>query len=309
MDKIVECVINISEGKDEAIIQKIISPLKNKPQLVLMNVESDATYHRTVISALGESNTLSEAVLKVCEIAVELIDMRLQQGVHPRIGAVDVVPFIPIRNATMDDCIKLANDLAKVLVTSKNIPIFLYDQAAINPEHYHLSSLRKVEFEGLHQAIKEKQLIPDYGPSRSHPTAGAVAIGARYPLIAYNTDVASSDVNLVKSIAKKIRFSSGGLAGIKAKGVYLKQSNTTQVTINITNYKETSIQRVFDEVVKLANEADTQVTGSEIIGLIPKDALQGTSSKHLMLTHSLHNKILDDYVEQYYQQEKEGYND
>lgn len=309
MKKIIECVINISEGKDATIIEKIIAPLKKQAHVLLMNVESDATYHRTVISLLGEAQSLGPVVLKLCERAIDLIDMREQHGVHPRIGAVDVVPFIPIHNATMDDCIILATTVGSALASSRNIPVFLYDQAAINPAYYHLSALRKVGFEGLHQALTSNQLIPDYGPTYSHPKAGAVAIGARNPLIAYNIDIQSSDVRIAQAIAKKIRYSSGGLLGIKALGVYIHQSNTTQVTINITNYKQTSIQCVFDAVVRLAQELDTYVVGSEIIGLIPKDALKEITKEHLMLTHSLHNKILDDYVEVYNQQEKEEHHD
>jgi glutamate formiminotransferase len=307
MDKIIECVMNISEGKDQNIIEQIVAPFKNNPHILLMNVEADATYHRSVLSALGEAQTLVKAVLKACELAIELIDMTQHHGIHPRIGAVDVVPFIPIQNATIKDCIQLANQVAKSLAVSKNIPVFLYDQAAVKPEHVHLSSLRKVEFEGLDYALKSKQLIPDYGPSRSHLSGGAVAIGARFPLIAYNIDIKSSDVSIAQAIAKKIRQSSEGFEGIKAKGVYLENSNTTQVTINITDYHTTGISTVFDQVVKLAKEFDTQVSGSEIIGLIPKEALVDTSAEHLMLTHSLENKILDDYVDYYNQQEKEGY--
>jgi glutamate formiminotransferase len=304
MTKIIECVMNISEGKNQDVIQWIASCFNHKPHVLLMSVESDADYHRSVISVVGEADAMYEAVLQACEVAIEEIDMRVQHGVHPRIGAVDVVPFIPIQNTTIHDCMKLANKLAKALAESKNIPIFLYDEAATSQKNYHLSSIRKVEFEGLNQALENQKLILDYGPLLAHPTAGAVAIGARLPLIAYNITIASSDVSIAKKIAKHIRFSSGGFEGIKAKGVYIKTNNTTQVTINITDYTKTSIAIVFDEVKRLAQAMNTSVVGSEIIGLIPSDALAGTNPECIMLTHSLDYKLLDDYIDKYNQQER-----
>lgn len=306
MKKIIECVINVSEGKNQQVIEAIVNPVKKQSNVMLMNIESDADYHRTVISMLGESEALYLAVLETCENAIDLIDMNVQQGVHPRIGAVDVVPFIPIQNASIEDCIQLANRLSLALAASKNIPIFLYAEAATQPDHVHLSSLRKMEYEGLGHALEKGELVPDVGPSSPHPTAGAIAIGARFPLIAYNVDVASSDVAIAKRIAKQIRESDGGFLGIKAKGVYLASTHSTQVTINITNYHQTSIETVFDAVVELSHKFNTKVVSSEIIGLIPKEALAHTSEQHLKLKHSLEGKILDDYISQFNPQEKEG---
>ncbi len=297
-NKIIECVINISEGKDQHIIDQVIAPFLNTPRVTCMNVEADADYHRTVISIMGEANALVQSVVAACEIAIDLIDLTKHQGEHPRMGAVDVVPFIPIAHATMDDCIACAHQVAKQLAQNKQVPIYLYEEAATHHDRKNLAAIRKGEFEGLFEKMKRDDFIPDYGPTSPHPTAGAIAIGARMPLIAYNIDLATHDVEVAKAIAKKIRFSSGGFECVKAGGVKIEQTNTTQVTMNLTNYQITNMHVVFDEVVALAKTYDTKVTGSEIVGLIPLESLLMSVSHYLKFTHSLKGKILDDYIKE-----------
>lgn len=294
--KIIESVINISEGKDQSIIDKVTEPFKNKQKVTLMNVEADSDYHRTVISVLGEANALTEAVLQSCEIAIESIDLRKHQGQHPRMGAVDVVPFIPIANATIQDCVILAQKVGQALAKSKQVPIYLYEAAATSPDRVNLAKVRKGEFEGLAEKMKQPDFKPDYGPNQPHPSAGATAVGARMPLIAYNIDLETNDVEIAKEIAKKIRFSSGGFECVKAGGVYLEKSDTTQVTMNLTNYQITNMHVVYDEVCALAKQANTKVIASEIVGLIPLESLLMSVAHYFKFSHSLQNKVLDDYI-------------
>lgn len=294
--KIIECVINISEGKDQQVIDAVIKPFQNKVGVVLMNVEADADYHRSVISVLGESNALADSVIEACDVAIQSIDLTVHQGEHPRMGAVDVVPFIPIKNATIEDCIVLAKKVGKALAEKQNVPIYLYEEAATSPERRNLANVRKGEFEGLTEKMKREDFKADFGPNTPHPTAGAIAIGARMPLIAYNIDLATNDIQIAKDIAKKIRFSSGGFECVKAGGVYLSKTDTTQVTMNLTNYQITNMHVVYDEVVSLAKQHHTEVTGSEIVGLIPLESLLMSVHHYLKLTHTLDNKILDDFI-------------
>lgn len=294
--KIMECVINISEGKNQQVIDEIIKPFQNKQGVVLMNVEADADYHRSVISVLGESNALKDSVIDACEIAIQNIDLNIHQGEHPRMGAVDVVPFIPIKNTTMEDCVFLAKQVGAELAKRVNVPIYLYEEAATSPARKNLATIRKGEWEGLAEKMKSEDFQPDFGPNTPHPTAGATAIGARMPLIAYNIDLATNDLAIAKEIAKKIRFSSGGFECVKAGGVYLSKSDTTQVTMNLTNYQITNMHIVYDKVVSLAKEYGSEVTGSEIVGLIPLESLLMSVHHYLKFTHTLDNKILDDFI-------------
>src|SRR5690554_6056984 len=294
--KIIECVINISEGKNQEVIDQVVQAFKNTSGVVLMNVEADADYHRSVISVLGEKQALKESVIAACEVAIQLIDLTQHTGEHPRMGAVDVVPFIPIKNAAMEDCVELANDVGEALATKCNVPVYLYEEAATSLERKNLATIRKGEFEGLTEKMKREDFKPDFGPDTPHPTAGAIAIGARMPLIAYNIDLATNDLAVAKEIAKKIRFSSGGFECSKAGGAYLSQTDTTQVTMNITNYHVTNMHVVYDEVVSLAKQYNTEVTSSEIVGLIPLESLLMSVHHYLKLSHPLDNKILDEYI-------------
>lgn len=281
--KIVECVPNFSEGKDLDIIEKIVSPFKNREDVELLSCEPDKDYNRTVVTVMGEPEAVKETILKSIEIATELIDLNKHTGEHSRMGATDVVPFIPIRNMTVEETVELSKEVGKEIYERLNVPVFLYEDSASNEERRNLANIRRGQFEGMKDKIKEEKWTPDFGKNEIHPTAGVVAVGARLPLIAYNIDLDTTDVEIANKIAKAIRHSSGGFRYIKAGGVEIKERGITQVTMNITNYKKTPIYRVFETVKMEAKRYGVNVLGSEIVGLAPMDALIESTEYYLGL--------------------------
>lgn len=281
--KIVECVPNFSEGKDLDIIEKIVSPFKNREDVELLSCEPDKDYNRTVVTVMGEPEAVKETILKSIEIATELIDLNKHTGEHSRMGATDVVPFIPIRNMTVEETVELSKEVGKEIYERLNVPVFLYEDSASNEERRNLANIRRGQFEGMKDKIKEEKWTPDFGKNEIHPTAGVVAVGARLPLIAYNIDLDTTNVEIANKIAKAIRHSSGGFRYIKAGGVEIKERGITQVTMNITNYKKTPIYRVFETVKMEAKRYGVNVLGSEIVGLAPMDALIESTEYYLGL--------------------------
>lgn len=281
--KIVECVPNFSEGKDLEIIEKIVSPFKNREDVELLSCEPDKDYNRTVVTVMGEPEAVKETILKSIEIATELIDLNKHTGEHSRMGATDVVPFIPIRNMTVEETVELSKEVGKEIYERLNVPVFLYEDSASNEERRNLANIRRGQFEGMKDKIKEEKWTPDFGKNEIHPTAGVVAVGARLPLIAYNIDLDTTNVEIANKIAKAIRHSSGGFRYIKAGGVEIKERGITQVTMNITNYKKTPIYRVFETVKMEAKRYGVNVLGSEIVGLAPMDALIESTEYYLGL--------------------------
>lgn len=286
--KIIECVPNFSEGQNADIINKIASSVQSTLNVKLLNVESDRDYNRTVITFAGEPSCVKEAAFKAISAASELIDMSRQKGEHPRIGATDVCPIIPVANMTKDECVKLSNELGKDVGEKLGIPVYLYEDAASSAERKNLENIRKGEYEGLEQKLKYWK--PDYGPAVYNDTvrkSGATVIGSRFFLIAYNVNLNTRNVNIANEIAKKVRESGsitidetgvkkrvpGILKYVKAIGVELNEYNITQVSLNLTNYKETSIHKVFETIKAQAREYGIEATGSEVIGLVPKEAL------------------------------------
>ena len=286
--KIIECVPNFSEGQNADIIDKIALSVQSTQNVKLLNVESDRDYNRTVITFAGEPLCVKEAAFKAISTASELIDMSRQKGEHPRIGATDVCPIIPVTNVTKDECVKLSNVLGKDVGEQLGIPVYLYEDAARSTERRNLENIRKGEYEGLEEKLKD--WIPDYGPAEYNDKvrkSGATVIGSRFFLIAYNVNLNTRDVNIANEIAKKVRESGsmqideagkkkrvpGILKYVKAIGVELNEYNITQVSLNLTNYKKTSIQKVFETIKTQAKVYGLEATGSEIIGLVPKDAL------------------------------------
>jgi glutamate formiminotransferase/formiminotetrahydrofolate cyclodeaminase len=287
--KIIECVPNFSEGQNADIIDKIASSVQSTQNVKLLNVESDRDYNRTVITFAGEPLCVKEAAFKAISAASELIDMSRQKGEHPRIGATDVCPIIPVANATMDECVKLSNKLGKDVGEKLGIPVYLYEDSAKSAERRNLENIRKGEYEGLEQKLKD--WIPDYGPTEYNDKvrkSGATVIGSRFFLIAYNVNLNTRDVSIASEIAKKVRESGsmiideagkkkkrvpGILKYVKAIGVELNEYNITQVSLNLTNYKKTSIQKVFETIKAQAKVYGLEATGSEVIGLVPKEAL------------------------------------
>lgn len=273
MPKIVQCVPNISEGRDLKKIESIIQPLKNKSGFTLVSYEPDYDYNRTVITLLGDPHQMIVPLIEFFEKAIHLIDMNLHQGEHPRMGAVDVVPFIPISDIKMEECIHYAEQLAIHVSDMFHVPVFLYAEAAKQENRVKLPSIRKGEFEGMKEKIKEAEWHPDYGQPSIHPTFGAVAIGARMPLVAYNIDLGTHDEKVAKEIAKTIRQSSGGFQYVQAGPATLQERGHVQVTMNILDYKKNPLYRIYETVAMESRRFGVSVLSSEVIGLIPKDAL------------------------------------
>jgi len=276
MNRIAQCVPNISEGRNLSIIEYIIEPLKNQQGFQLVSYEPDHDYHRTVITLLGDPHLMIIPLIEFFRRAIEKIDMRVHKGEHPRMGAVDVVPFIPISNITMEECIECAKDLAIHVSYMHQIPVYLYAKAATQDNRIQLPDIRKGEFEGMSSKITLPEWKPDYGLPMNHPTFGVVAIGARMPLVAYNIDLNTTDEKVASSIAKAIRQSSGGFQYIQAGPATLSELNCVQVTMNILDYKKNPIYRIFETVVMEAKRYQVNITGSEVIGLIPQEALMDT---------------------------------
>ncbi len=273
MLKIVQCVPNFSEGRDLNKIEEIVKAFKNIKGFKLVSYEPDADYNRTVVTLLGDPLEIVEALVVFTGKVLDLVDMNFQSGEHPRIGAVDVIPFIPISNITMEECVQHANEVAKKINIKYNIPIFMYAEAANKKDRVKLPKIRKGEFEGMKEKIKEENWYPDYGTPEIHPTFGVIGIGARKPLIAYNIDLDTDNTKIASAIAKAIRASSGGFKYIQAGPVYLDQRGHVQVTMNILDFKSNPLYRIFETVKMEAARYHVEVTNSELVGLIPKDAL------------------------------------
>ena len=299
MRKLVECVPNFSEGRRSEVIEAIVSEIRELSNVYLLGKEMDADHNRTVITIAGEPEAVKEAMFRMMKKASELIDLTSHIGEHPRIGATDVVPFIPLENMTMEECVLLAKELGQRVGDELQIPVYLYEAAATRPKRKNLANVRKGQFEGLREAIaNDPDRVPDYGPHRIHPTAGATAIGARFFLIAYNVNLDSRDLVLAKSLAKKIRESSGGFPSVKALGLELKEKNCVQVSMNITNYTVTSLATVFAAIKEEAEKIGVPVLESELIGFMPREALTYAAREFLQFRDFDNNQILENRIAQ-----------
>lgn len=293
MNKIMECVPNFSEGRDLQKIDKIVAPFRGKQGVKLLDYSNDEDHNRLVVTVVGEPEPLRDAVLEAIGVAVELIDLNHHQGQHPRMGAVDVVPFIPIRNVTMEEAVALSKEVGKEVAKRYNLPVFLYEKSASAPHRENLAAVRKGEFEGMAEKIKQPEWHPDFGLAERHPTAGTVAIGARMPLVAYNINLNTPSLEIAHDIAKKIRFIGGGLRYCKAMGVELKDRGITQVSINMTDYTRTALYRAFELVRVEARRYGVSIVGREIIGLVPMEALIDTASYYLGLENFSMEQVLE----------------
>ncbi len=271
--KIVECVPNFSEGRDIEKINRIMSVVKSDNNIKLINYESDSDYNRTVVTLIGDPEKMIDLILKLTEVCLKEIDLNKHSGEHARMGAIDVIPFIPISDVTMKECVSYAEMCAERIYDRYSIPCFLYAEAARKDDRVSLPSIRKGEFEGMKEKIKDPNWVPDYGKPEIHPTFGCIGVGARDFLVAYNIDLDTEDEKPAKNIAKTIRKSSGGYQFVQAGPVFLENRGHTQVTMNILNYKKNPIYRIFETVRMEAKRYNVEVTGAEIVGLIPKDAL------------------------------------
>ena len=294
MQKIMECIPNFSEGRDKNKINFIRDAIANVPGILLLDVESDIAHNRSVITFAGEPEAVTEAAFQGTKKAAKLIDLNKHHGEHPRMGATDVIPFVPIKGITDKECIEYAKKLGARIGNELKIPVYLYEKAATKPERQNLANIRHGEYEGIKQEIgKKPERDPDFGPKKLGP-AGAVAVGVRAPLIAFNVNLASNDLSLAKAIAKKIRFKDGGFKCVKALGFELKDRGIVQVSMNLTDFKETNVQVVFNAIKKEAKKCGVEILESEIIGLIPEESLIEASKYYLKISPAFkHDQILE----------------
>jgi glutamate formiminotransferase len=298
MGSIVECVPNFSEGRNRTTVQALIDAVGSVSGVRMLDHTMDRDHHRSVLTFVGEPEAVIEAAFRAILVATDLIDLRNHVGVHPRIGATDVVPFVPIRHATMQDCVQLAKRLGQRVGQELDIPVFLYERAASHPDHAALESVRRGGLDGLaYRLASDPDWSPDFGPAHLHKTAGAMVIGARPPLIAFNVNLRSTDLPLAQSIAKAIRQSNGGIPHLKAIGVELASRRMVQVAMNLTDYQETPIHVAFEAVKAQAALHGVEIAGSEIIGLVPQSALVEAAADALRLDHFDPTQVLETRIE------------
>ncbi|WP_029450965.1 glutamate formimidoyltransferase [Clostridium algidicarnis] len=291
--RLMECVPNFSEGRDIKKIEKILESFRGKQGVKLLDYSRDEDHNRLVVTVVGEPIALKNAVLEAMGTAIEIIDMRVHKGQHPRMGATDVVPFIPIKNVTMEEAVELAKDLAKEVSEKYGLPIYLYEKAASTPERENLAKVRKGQFEKMNEKLKEEGWKPDFGPNHVHETAGVTAIGARMPLVAFNVNLDTGNLDIANNIAKNVRFIGGGLRFCKAMGVELKERGITQISMNMTDYTKTSLYRSFEMVKMEAKRYGVNVVGSEVIGLLPMEALIDTAVYYMGIENFSLNQVLE----------------
>src|SRR5580704_1200732 len=294
MNRVIECVPNFSEGRDLAKVDGLVEAMSGVPGAWILDRTSDADHNRSVITLAGNPEAVAEAVIRGAGKAAELIDMTHQTGVHPRIGATDVIPFVPLEGVSVEQCVAIARHVGQELWDRYRIPVYFYESAATRPERVKLENVRKGQFEGLRQdALRDPDRSPDIGEPRLHPTAGASAIGVRRLLIAYNIYLNTPDVSVAREIARTIRSSSGGLSHIKAIGVEIKARGLTQVSVNLTNFEVTPLHQVFNTVVREAKRRGCSVIGSEIIGLVPRKAIELSAEYELQLENFTPAQVLE----------------
>ena len=293
MARLVQCVPNFSEGRNQEIILEILKVIKNVEEVKLLDYSMDKDHNRTVITFIGEPKKVVEAAFQATKKASELIDMRDHKGEHPRMGATDVIPLIPISEVTMDECIHYTKELAKRIGDELNISVYLYEKSATASNRENLAAIRKGQYEGMTIKLQEEDWKPDFGPLELNLKSGVVAVGARMPLVAFNINLGTGDINIAKKIAKVIRASGGGYTYCKALGIEIKERNIVQVSMNMVDYTKTSLFRVFDTVEREARRYGVNVIGSEIIGLVPANALVDTAEYYLRLENFEPSQILE----------------
>ncbi len=283
MAKILECVPNISEGRNKEVIEDVLDEVRKVPGVTLLDYSSDESHNRTVITFLGCPEGVAQAAVALAKKAAELIDLTKHQGEHPRMGAVDVIPFIPIKEVTQEEAVEVSKQVAEKVWKEAGMPVFLYEDSASAPHRVNLAAIRKGQFEGMAEKVKDPQWHPDFGGETIHPTAGVVAVGARMPLVAFNINLSTSDITIANKISKIIRRSSGGFDCVKALGVMLEDRNLAQVSINMTNFHKTPLYRVLELVKAEAARWGVHVVGTEVIGLTPMDALIDSAEYYLQI--------------------------
>jgi glutamate formiminotransferase len=296
LNKIVECVPNFSEGRDKEKLERIVDEVRKQEGVKLLDYSMDKDHNRSVVTFVGEPDMVIEAAFNACKKAAELIDLRTHKGEHPRMGATDVIPLIPIKNISMQECVEYSKKLSKRIGEELNIPVILYERSASRPEREDLAVIRKGEFEGMFEKLKQKEFQPDFGPDKPHESAGVTAVGARMPLIAFNVNLNTNNLDIAKKIAKAVRGKSGGFKYCKALGFELKERNIVQVSMNMVDYTKTPLYRVFQVIENEANRYGVNVVGSEIVGLVPMNALVDTADYFLKLEDFSYDRVLENRI-------------
>ncbi|HKS40920.1 MAG TPA: glutamate formimidoyltransferase [Blastocatellia bacterium] len=295
MRKIVECIPNFSEGRNAEVIDQIVAAIKTVPGAVLLDHESDADHNRSVVTFVAPPDKVVDAAIQAAKRAAELIDLNKHTGEHPRMGATDVIPFVPISGVTMEDCVALARNCGERMWNELGIPVYLYEKAATRPERENLAAIRKGQFEGIRDEIASTEARrPDFGEASVHPTAGITAVGARPPLIAYNVNLGTSNIEIANKIARAVRHMTGGLRYVKALGFELKDRAIVQVSMNMVNYEGTPLFRAFEMIKREAERYGVPIVGSEIVGLVPQHALNAVADFYLQLENFSENQILEE---------------
>lgn len=293
MARIIQCVPNFSEGQNKEIIEKIVEEIRVVEEVKLLDYSMDKDHNRTVVTFIGEPEKVIEAAFNACKVASELIDMKNHKGEHPRMGATDVIPLIPISDVTMEEAVELSKRLGKRIGEELNISVFLYEKSASSIDRENLADVRRGQYEGMEAKLKEDNWTPDFGPVELNREAGVTAVGARMPLVAFNVNLGTDDVSIAKNIAKSIRSSGGGFKYCKALGIEIKERNIVQVTMNMVDYTKTPLFRVFDVIEREAKRYGVNVIGSEIIGLVPMAAMVDVADYYLRVENFDHSQILE----------------
>ncbi len=304
--KLVESVPNFSEGRREDVVRAIVSEAEKYDAVWVLDWSMDPDHNRSVVTLIGKPDSLVDALFDMAKKAVELIDLRHHEGEHPRMGAVDVIPFVPVLNTDMKECVELSKVLGKRIGEELKIPVYLYERSATRPERENLANIRKGEFEGFFDKIKDPDWKPDFGPDEVHPTAGVVAVGAREYLIAYNVNLGTDNLEVAKKIAKAVRHISGGFRYVKAIGLELREKNMVQVSMNLTNYKKSPIYRVFETIKREASRYGVPVIESEIIGMVPLKAILDVAMWYLQVNDFDQSRIIESRILEIFAKEMEG---
>lgn len=289
--KLVECVPNFSEGRNKEIIEKIVDEAR-ACNVTILDYSWDEDHNRTVLTMIGDIEPIKQAAINTAKKAIELIDMSTHKGAHPRMGAVDVIPFTPVMNVEMQECVKIANEVGEEL-GKLGIPVYLYEDSATSADRQNLATVRKGQYEGFFEKIKQEQWAPDYGPNQMNVKSGATAVGARVPLVAFNVNLDTPDVEIANEIAKKVRHIGGGLRFVKAMGVALEERHQSQVSMNLVNYEKTSVYRAFEMIKMEARRYGVNVVGSEVIGTVPMAALIDAAQYYLQIENFSIEQILE----------------
>ena len=292
MKKLVECVPNFSEGRNESIVEKIIDEARNVEGIKILDYSSDKDHNRTVLTMIGSPEQVKEAAIKTAKKAAELIDMSLHEGAHPRMGATDVIPFTPVSNITIEECVEIAKEVGEE-IGSWGIPVYLYEDAATSPDRRNLADIRKGQYEAFFEKIKDPKWKPDYGPQEMNVKSGGTVVGARVPLIAFNVNLDTPDVEVANKIARKVRHIGGGLRYVKGIGLKLEDRNQTQVSMNLVNFEKTSVYQAFEMVKMEAKRYGVNVVGSEVIGTVPMKSLLDAAEYYLQIENFSMDQILE----------------